>query len=344
MVKAICQEIALQKDYLGTKTLETIYLGGGTPSLLNEKELAQIFEVIYQYFSPIEKPEITLEANPDDLSEENLQIFQKTGINRLSIGIQSFDENHLQYLHRAHTAAHAHNCVKIAQSIGFQNITIDLIYAIPAKNHQIWENDLQKALDLNVSHISAYCLTIEAKTVFGNWLKNQKIKAIDEDFAAQQFEILVNTLKINNFEQYEISNFAQNGHYSRHNSNYWKKGKYLGIGPSAHSYNGVSRQFNVNNNSKYIQSIENQIIPAEIESLSPTDQVNEYIMTGLRTKWGLDLQKIQSEFGFDLIRLQKEYIDKYLKINYLEINSNILLLTEKGKLLADEITADLFIV
>jgi oxygen-independent coproporphyrinogen-3 oxidase len=343
LVNAICQEIALQKDYLPTNILQTIYFGGGTPSLLNEQELNQIFATIYQYFSVEKNAEITLEANPDDLNEENLKIFKTLGINRLSIGIQSFNENHLKYLHRAHTSAHAQTCVKLAQDLDFQNLTIDLIYAIPAQNHQIWENDLQTALALQVPHISAYCLTIEAKTVFGNWLKNQKIKAIDEEFAAQQFEILVNTLKINDFEQYEISNFAYKQHYSRHNSNYWKKGRYLGIGPSAHSYNGFSRQFNVANNAKYLQSIDNQVVPAEIEILSPIDQVNEYLMTGLRTKWGVDLQKIQVEYGFDLLDLQKKYFDKYLKINYLQIENNVLYLTESGKLLADEITSDLFL-
>jgi oxygen-independent coproporphyrinogen III oxidase len=344
LVNAICQEIALQKDYLGTNLLQTIYLGGGTPSLLNEKELNQIFETIYQYFSVEKNAEITLEANPDDLNPENLKIFKNTGINRLSIGIQSFDENHLNYLHRAHTAAHAHNCVKLAQDLDFQNLTIDLIYAIPAANHQIWEHDLQTAIQLNIPHISAYCLTIESKTVFGNWLKNQKIKPIDEEFAAQQFEILLNTLKINDFEQYEISNFARHQQYSQHNSNYWKKGNYLGIGPSAHSYNGFSRQFNVANNAKYWQSIDNQTIPAEVELLTPINQANEYLMTGLRTKWGVDLQKIKVEYGFDLMDLQKKYLDKYLKINYLQIENNHLYLTESGKLLADEITADLFLV
>jgi oxygen-independent coproporphyrinogen-3 oxidase len=342
IVNAICQEIALQKDYLGTNLLHTIYFGGGTPSLLSEKELKQIFNTIYQHFSIEKNAEITLEANPDDLNRENLKIFKNVGINRLSIGIQSFHENHLKYLHRAHTAAHAQGCVKLAQDLDFQNLTIDLIYAIPAAHHQIWENDLQKAIELNVPHISAYCLTIEAKTVFGNWLKNQKIKAIDEEFAAQQFEILLNTLKINDFEQYEISNFARHQLYSRHNSNYWKKGKYLGIGPSAHSYNGFSRQFNVANNAKYLQSLDNQVVPAEVEMLSAVDQANEYLLTGLRTQWGVDLQKIKSEYGFDLLVLQKKYLDKYLKINYLRLENNYLYLTEQGKLLADEITADLF--
>jgi oxygen-independent coproporphyrinogen III oxidase len=343
MVNAICQEIALQKDYLATNILQTIYFGGGTPSLLNESEFNLIFSTIHQHFSIGKNAEITLEANPDDLNEENLKIFKKFGINRLSIGIQSFDENHLKYLHRAHTAVHAHTCVKLAQDLDFQNLSLDLIYAIPAENHQIWESDLQKIIELNVPHISAYCLTIEAKTVFGNWLKNQKMKAIDEEFAAQQFEILVKTLKINDFEQYEISNFARQNHYSKHNSNYWKKGKYLGVGPSAHSYNGFSRQFNVANNAKYLQSVDNQLVPAEVEILSPIDQTNEYLMTGLRTKWGVDLQKIKSEYGFDILTLQKRYLDKYLKINYLQIENNILYLTETGKLLADEITADLFL-
>lgn len=228
MVEAICKEITLQSNYLEGKVLQSIYFGGGTPSLLSEQELGNILETIRLIF-PIDKnPEITLEANPDDLSPIKLRELKNLGINRLSIGIQSFHEPFLAWTNRTHHAEQAENCVKLAQDIGFENITIDLMYAFPAENHAIWHSDLQKALALGVPHISAYCLTIEPKTVFGNWQRKGKIQPINEEFSAQQFEILVNTLVANGFEHYEISNFAKPPYYSRHNTNYWKKGTYLG--------------------------------------------------------------------------------------------------------------------
>lgn len=344
MVNAICQEIILQKDYLSFQTLESVYLGGGTPSLLNEVDLVQIFQSIQKYFNFSDNIEITLEANPDDLTKDKIQIFKAVGINRLSIGIQSFYEPHLQYLNRSHTAENAANVVKTAQNLGIENITIDLIYAIPAPNHQIWEQDLQKAIDLDVKHISAYCLTIEEKTVFGKWLKTQKIPAIDEIFAAKQFEILMDFLKENTFEQYEISNFAKEKKYSKHNSNYWKKGSYLGIGPSAHSYNGHSRQFNIANNAKYIQAIQKNQIPFEIEHLSTKDQINEYLLTSLRTQWGFDIAKIKENFEIDFFSSNKNLLEQYFAQDLLIKENNILLLTQKGKFFADEITANLFLI
>lgn len=344
MVRAICQELVLQKEYLGKEIVHTIYFGGGTPSLLTETELQCILDATYQHFSVAPDPEITLEANPDDLTEDKLQKLRQADINRLSIGIQSFHEPHLQHLNRAHNAQEAKACVTNAQNAGFTNLSIDLIYAIPAENHDLWAKDLQTAIGLQPQHISSYCLTIEEKTVFGNWLKKDKIKEADEEFAAGQFEMMVEILAKHGYEQYEISNFCLPGFYSRHNSNYWKKDKYLGIGPSAHSYDGVSRQFNIASNSRYVKALTDNKIDFEKELLQPHDQVNEHILTGLRTKWGCDLQKIQESFAYDLYAQNKRYMDELIRKEMAFMQNQHFILSNKGKLLADRIASDLFIV
>jgi len=343
IVQAICHEIFLQKDYLQDKNLETIYFGGGTPSLLEEADLSQIFETISKYLNIKPKAEITLEANPDDLTKEKLLLFKKYHINRLSIGIQSFHEPHLKSLNRIHTSQEGETCVKLSQDIGIQNLTIDLIYAIPAESHNIFELDLQKAIALNTNHISAYCLTIEPKTVFGKWLKQGKIKVNDDDFAVTQFEMLLNHLTQNGFEQYEISNFAKNEHYSRHNTSYWKQEEYLGIGPSAHSFNQVSRQYNVPNNTKYVKELQQHIVPAEIEILTLEDQVNEYLLTGLRSKWGCNMQKINALSNQLFQKQNAPALEKQIREGFLTIENETLLLTYRGKLFADRIACDLFL-
>jgi oxygen-independent coproporphyrinogen-3 oxidase len=345
MVKALCKEIVLQANYLEGKALQSIYLGGGTPSLLAEKALGSILETIAGHFSLEERPEITLEANPDDLSQAKLKELKSAGINRLSIGIQSFHEPFLRWTNRAHHAQEAEDCVKLAQDTGFENITIDLMYAFPAENHAIWHSDLQKALALHVPHISAYCLTIEPKTVFGNWQKKGKISPINEEFAAQQFEILVSTLVENGFEHYEISNFAKPLCYSRHNTNYWKKGTYLGIGPSAHSYNGESRQFNIKNNALYIKAIQQGTVPFEKEILSLTDHINEYLMVSLRTMWGCDINFLKEKYGYDITKDEQNLprLLNYQANELLTIENEKIMLTFKGKLLADEIAVNLFV-
>jgi oxygen-independent coproporphyrinogen III oxidase len=261
----------------------------------------------------------------------------------LSIGIQSFHESHLKSLNRIHNSQEAETCVKLSQDIGIQNLTIDLIYAIPAESHAIFELDLQKATALNTNHISAYCLTIEPKTVFGKWLKQGKIQVIDDDFAATQFDMLVNHLAQNGFEQYEISNFAKNEHYSRHNTSYWKQEEYLGIGPSAHSFNHISRQYNVPNNTKYVKELQQNIVPAEVEILTKNDQVNEYLLTGLRSKWGCNIQKINA-LSNQLFQKQNAIeLDKQIREGFLMIENDTLLLTYQGKLFADRIASDLFL-
>lgn len=344
VVEAICREIELQANYLTDKRLQTIYFGGGTPSLLNINELYDIFETIKKYYTFSDDIEITLEANPDDITKERLAILQRFDFNRLSIGIQSFNNDHLKKLNRIHNAQEAESCVKLAQDMGFQNITIDLIYAIPYENHHIWEQDLQKALSLNVPHISSYCLTIEEKTVFGKWLQINKIPPINEDFASEQFKILVDTLEGAGYEQYEISNFCRDNQYSRHNSSYWQRHEYLGVGPSAHSYNGFSRQYNVANNPAYIKSILLGQIPADYEMLSNEEKLNDYILTGLRTKWGCNLTEIEKLVGAKWHISNKEILKRYLSQGLLQIHNETLLLSKKGKLFADRIASDLFLI
>lgn len=343
IVAAIAREIVLRKSYLPKADIETVYFGGGTPSMLDGQELEMLLDTIRQHFKVSPQAEVTLEANPDDLDQNKLMQLQKAGINRLSIGIQSFHGPHLQFLNRVHSAAEAQQCVRMAQDAGISNISIDLIYAIPAENHDILQSDIEKAFALDVSHISAYCLTIEPQTAFGSWLKKKKIKPIDEEFAAQQFEILLGSLAENGYEQYEISNFAKNGQYSKHNSSYWKQRPYLGVGPSAHSYDGKSRQYNVSNNAKYLQAIAEDSIPATVEQLSAADQTNEYLLTGLRTKWGVDLAKLETLSLRTFQAAHEKELINMIEKGWLARQDDTLLLTEKGKLFADRIASDLFI-
>ena len=343
VVAAIAQEISLQAYYLTNKTLETIYFGGGTPSLLDEQDFERIFTQIEKTFKVAPNAEITLEANPDDLTLEKLVLFNKIGINRLSIGIQSFHDEHLKKLHRIHSGEEAHRCVSMAQEVGITNLSIDLIYAIPSDSHAILEADLVKATSLGVTHISAYCLTIEPQTVFGKWLKQRKIAAIDDEFASQQFEILLSHLNGQGFEQYEISNFAKNEAYSRHNTSYWKQEEYLGVGPSAHSFNHHSRQYNVANNAHYLKALNQNQIPAEIEVLTKEDRFNEYLLTGLRTKWGCDLARLNQLIEGDFRQLSKNVLDEQLNEGLILLDDTTMKLSHKGKLFADKIVSDLFL-
>ncbi|WP_028525917.1 radical SAM family heme chaperone HemW [Runella limosa] len=352
MVAAICREIELQQDYLPTRTLETIYFGGGTPSILAPNELEQIIETIHRFFKVESGAEITLEANPDDITSEKLRAL-KPFVNRLSIGLQSFYEPYLRFMNRAHNAQESEQCVKLAQDHGFDNLTIDLIYGMSqahlgmvptVSDEQLWQQDLDKAMALGTPHISAYNLTIEPQTALGNWLKKGKIKPVDEELSARHFEQMVRSLRQAGYEQYEISNFAKNGQYARHNSSYWKRRPYLGVGPSAHSFNGISRQYNVSNNALYIRGIQAKTPVFELEELSVFDQVNDYILTSLRTIWGCDLAVIWDIWKVDLLEEQKAYVEKFLEKNWVEVRNNVLYLTEKGKLFADRIASDLFLV
>ena len=343
VVNAICKEITLQQNYLPDRNLQTIYLGGGTPSLLTEAELASIFDTIRQHFSIAPRAEITLEANPDDLTLAKLRELRNSPVNRLSIGLQSFHEPHLRLMNRAHSAVESLQSVKRAQDAGFSNLTVDLIYGIPATGHHIWESDLNQVFALQVPHVSCYALTIEPQTALGSWTRKGKFTPSEDEFVATQFEILLAQMQANGYIQYEISNFCQPGTESRHNSNYWKGISYLGIGPSAHSFNGYSRQFNVAHNSRYLTAINQGTIPATIETLSPADQANEYLMTTLRTIWGADLNVIKDRYGFDLQQLQGNYLNTIIQKGLAQFQPPVLTLTDQGKLLADQITLDLFI-
>ncbi|HLL94961.1 MAG TPA: radical SAM family heme chaperone HemW, partial [Spirosoma sp.] len=308
LVDALCVEMGLQKNYLPTNVLETIYFGGGTPSLLTELELRQIFRQIQAQFTVSSSAEITLEANPDDLTPETLAMLRRY-VNRLSIGIQTFDEATLRWMNRAHTATEAETCVRLAREAGFDNLSVDLIYGIPKRTESLWTADLQKVLRLNVPHISAYALTIEPNTAFGRWEKTGKLPPADENLAAEQFEELTTALTGDGdassyYEHYEISNFAKPGHYARHNTAYWQRRPYLGIGPSAHSYNGHSRQYNIANNRRYIAEISRRMLPATIETLTTADQVNDYLLTGLRTQWGCSIAELNTLLGDDFAQLQ----------------------------------------
>lgn len=343
MVEALCKELVLQQSYLGQEPISSIYFGGGTPSLLAEAELKKLLDTIQAYYQVLPSAEITLEANPDDLDEQVLKQLYMQGVNRLSIGIQTFDEQQLRFLNRAHNAYQAKQCVVTARDIGFNNISIDLIYGIPSPDHTIWRNDLAIALGLAPQHISSYCLTIEPSTVFGKWTSKGKMAPIEEEYAAAQFEILVATLSGAGYEQYEISNFCLPEFYSRHNSNYWKQEKYLGIGPGAHSYNHVSRQFNIANNAKYLSALSKNEVPFTMDSLDQKAKANEYMMTSLRTKWGCDLNHLKARYGLDLYQTQKQYLQKLIDERLITVTENVIRLTNNGKLLADQITEDLFV-
>lgn len=343
MVEALCKELVFQQPYLEGEPISSIYFGGGTPSLLSEVELKMLFDTIWGHYQVAPSAEITLEANPDDLDENVLRQLYESGINRLSIGIQTFDEEQLKFLNRAHNSAQAKRCVTLAQEMGFDNISIDLIYGIPSPDHSIWQRDLDVALALAPQHISSYCLTIEPATVFGRWSSKGKIPPIEEEYAASQFEILVTTLSNAGHEQYEISNFCLPGFYSRHNSNYWKQEKYLGIGPGAHSYNHVSRQYNIANNALYLNALEKGKIPFTLDNLDQKAKANEYMMTSLRTKWGCDLNLLKEQYDLDLIRQQEQYLQKLIDQKLITLSENVMTLTSSGKLLADKITEDLFV-
>ncbi|MBS1506780.1 MAG: radical SAM family heme chaperone HemW [Bacteroidetes bacterium] len=342
MVDALCAEMALQKNYLDGENIETIYFGGGTPSLLSANQINTLLESLQRNFS-VNAGEITLEANPDDLSESTLYSLKAAGINRLSIGIQSFDDRILKFLHRAHTTQDAEACIERARKVGFTNLSIDLIYSIPGQEDELWKKNIERAIALQPEHISAYALTIEEKTVFGNWRKKGKLTPQHDDVAASQMELLINSLSNAGYEHYEISNFSKPGYHARHNSSYWQQKKYLGIGPSAHSYNGYSRQYNLANNPLYIQSIAKGIVPFEVELLTAANKINEYLLTSLRTKWGCDLEYLSTTLSYDLLQRQKENIEKLLHKGLLEKKGNVLLLTHQGKMLADQITSELFV-
>lgn len=341
-VDALVTEIELRKSVFEQQTINSIYFGGGTPSLLSKEDLNRIFETLFTSFRVSPLAEITLEANPDDLSPEKIQVLKKTPINRLSIGVQSFRDEDLRFMKRAHNAKEALSSIKSCIKAGFTNLTIDLIYGTPGMDSSAWLENLNIAFDLYIPHISSYALTVEPNTELHHQILHQKVSDVDEHQSAAQFELLTSQMKRNGYEQYEISNFCKPGAYSKHNSSYWKKDMYLGLGPSAHSFYDNKRLWNVSNNAKYVKSLAQNLLPLQEEVLSLEDRYNEYVMTSLRTKWGCSIAEIETNFSSELAAYFRNEIELYVSTQNVLVKNEVYYLSEKGKLLADKIASDLF--
>jgi oxygen-independent coproporphyrinogen-3 oxidase len=341
MVLALAKEIVMRKNEFNDEVVETIYFGGGTPSVLTNDEINFLISEVYKNYKVTENPEITLEANPDDLSAERIFELSKSLINRLSIGIQSFYEEDLKMMNRAHNSAEAIKCLQEATQY-FDNISLDLIYGIPGLTDEMWRKNIETALSFDIPHISSYALTVEPKTALRKLIDTGKIAEPQDEVASNHFMILVETLQKNGFIHYELSNFGKENYFSKNNSAYWLGKKYIGIGPSAHSYDGEKRGWNIANNSLYLKSIQNNELPIESEILTISDRYNEYIMTGLRTIWGVSLERIETEFGLDYLNYLKKQSQKFLNDDLLSVENNILKPTAKGKFLTDGIASDLF--
>ncbi len=343
MIDALCDELRFRKsEYINT-TVQTIYFGGGTPSLLEVGEIERIIQTVYDHYTVKTNPEITLEANPDDLTLEKIIALSTTPLNRLSIGVQSFFEEDLKLMNRAHNAIEAATCITLAIPY-FPNISIDLIYGIPGMSDQRWQQNLQNAIDLKVPHIASYALTVEDKTALKSFIDKGLIPAVEDEVAQKHFEILLDVMQLHDYENYEFSNFGKKGFFSQNNTAYWTGKSYIGIGPSAHSFDGKKRGWNINNNITYIKSIQKGTLPMETEVLTTVDRYNEYIMTGLRTIYGVSLNKVTADFGL----LYKDYLlqqaDQYVNEHLLYLDGDILLVTRKGKFLSDGIASDLFML
>ena len=341
LLQSLIKEIGMQKNYLNGESVETIYFGGGTPSLLSAGDINLLTDAITGLHTVPANAEITMEANPDDLDKVKLAPLRQTPVNRFSIGIQSFFDEDLAWMNRVHRAGEAEAAVKRAQDAGFENITADLIYGYPLLSDEKWKFNLNKIFELAIPHVSSYSMTVEPQTALAAFIRNKKQLPMDDKQSAEQFNLMMGAMQAQGFEHYEISNFCKPGQYSRHNSNYWKGISYLGIGPSAHSYNGQTRQWNVANNPRYIQQIGLNEVPAEMETLTETNRLNEYIMTSLRTIWGLDLKKlnaISAASGNELNMAARPFIEK----GWITKTGDVIYLTQTGKLYADHIASGLF--
>lgn len=359
MIAALAKEIELRKSELldsarsVSEVVETIYFGGGTPSILQVSDLKLLIDAVYKNYKVVENPEITIEANPDDLISQALSFraqsrnlyeeYHSIGINRLSIGIQSFFEDDLKLMNRAHNSAEAKECLALASQY-FDNISLDLIYGIPGMSNEKWLQNIETALSFKIPHISSYALTVEPKTALHTFIQKGIIPQPDDEVAQEHFQILVDKLIENNFIHYELSNFGKENYFSKNNSSYWLGKKYIGIGPSAHSYDGEKRGWNVSNNALYIKSIQENKLPLETEILSKTDRYNEYIMTGLRTIWGISLDRIENEFGKSYLDYLNQQSAKYIEDHLLFVDENVLRTTKNGKFLSDGIASDLFLL
>lgn len=345
MLDAMKKEIFLRKDELQNKNIQSLYFGGGTPSVLSADEIKSLIDEVLRYFDFKNDIEITLEANPDDLDKNFLKGLSDSPVNRLSIGTQSFFDEDLKLMNRAHNASEAEGSIKRAQDFGFENLSIDLIYGSPTSNLEIWKENLNKTVALEIPHISSYALTVEPQTALENWVAKGKVLNPKEEEQNREFYYMIDFLKDHGFEHYEVSNFAKEGFYSRHNSSYWKYQEYLGIGPSAHSYNGTDvRSWNVANNQQYIKKLNSNILAKETEILSQQDQFNEMIMIGLRTIWGVDLDSLNQKFSENILERFNKEIQHKMADGILKIDNNHLKIPEKHWFMADGIASDLFIV
>ncbi len=342
LVAAILKEIELQSNYLKGATVETIYFGGGTPSILSTANIELLIGALYKKHPIGNNLELTLEANPDDLTKTKLQELASIGINRLSIGVQSFHDRDLQWMNRSHNGKEALSCIKDAQSVGITDLSIDLIFGSQATTMAIWEENLLQAVELDLPHLSCYGLTVEEGTALAHYIHTGKMKQLDNSLGAEQFEITRQLLTDNKYEHYEISNYAKDQRYSRHNTNYWKQVPYLGLGPAAHSYDGMDRQWNIANNKKYLDALTEEHLPFTKEALSTTDRYNEYIMTGLRTMWGCELSQLDLLYPNWKSETEAE-LDQLIKKGHVSMTTESIFLSAKGKLLADQVMSQLFI-
>ncbi|HYJ38534.1 MAG TPA: radical SAM family heme chaperone HemW [Chitinophagaceae bacterium] len=341
-LQALLKEISARKDYLQGESIETIYFGGGSPSLLSQDEIEIILNEINKKFVVESPAEITLEANPDDINKEKALAWKRLGVNRLSLGVQSFYDDDLKWMNRAHTAQQSVNSIEMVREAGFSNLTIDLIYGTPTLSDEKWKSNVDRAIQLDIPHLSCYALTVEPRTALENLIRTGKVLDVSTDDQARQFLLLIDWLEGNGYEHYEISNFSKPGMKSRHNTSYWQQKSYLGLGPSAHSFNGISRQWNISNNALYISSITNSVPAFEIEHLGPIHRLNEYIMTSLRTSEGLNLEFLSREFGEGVMSKCLESSSRHQHNGSIIYERETIRLTKKGKLLADGIAADLF--
>ncbi|MFD1017338.1 radical SAM family heme chaperone HemW [Winogradskyella rapida] len=341
IVQALAKELELRKSEFEAITVETIYFGGGTPSVLSNNEIQFIIDAVYKHYKVSENPEITLEANPDDLSKQRIIELSKSRINRLSIGIQSFFEADLKLMNRAHNAQEAKVCLEEATKY-FDNISLDLIYGIPGATNAQWLANIEMALSFGIPHISSYALTVEPKTALAAFIKKGAIANVDDDQAHEQFHLLKDQLEAAGFVHYELSNFGKEGYFSKNNTAYWQSKSYIGIGPSAHSFNGKQRGWNINNNSKYLAAIAANKLPIELETLTDTDQYNEYVMTGLRTIWGVSIAKVQRDFGTEFKDYLLKNAESFLSQGLLDLKDDHLCVTKKGQFLCDGIASELF--
>ena len=341
MIKTIATELSSRLSYLEEKPIKTIYFGGGTPSILLKEEISLLLDTIQSNYRVDSHAEISLEANPDDITVDSLRDWKELGINRLSIGLQSFKAEDLAWMNRAHTVDEAQNCVRLAQSEGFDNLTVDLIYGLPNLTMEEWKDHVQTVIDFGVPHISAYCLTVEEKTVLHKMVKTGKIDSVSDEAQGEQFIFLLEMLEANGYAQYEISNFSKPEFESKHNGNYWKREWYLGVGPSAHSFNGTSRRWNVANNRKYLKAFVEETEYSETEELSIENQFNERILTGLRTIAGVNLDELDAISVPPAAFYSK--IESFIESKWMIQNDRVISLTKEGRLRADYISSELFV-